>query len=105
MIEQHTEETIVRLELKYCERCGGLLLRRSGAPVVYCGSCANALREMPASGTCVSGRREGSPKQGGSSRGGDAVPVMCDTAPELETVPKKAPHTVTIEASEERRRG
>jgi hypothetical protein len=28
-----------QLELKYCERCGGLFLRPQAAPVVYCVSC------------------------------------------------------------------
>ena len=27
------------LELKYCERCGGLWIRRQGQSVVYCGLC------------------------------------------------------------------
>jgi Zn-finger nucleic acid-binding protein len=35
---------IIQLELKYCERCGGLWLRRHGAAQVYCASCA---LEMP----------------------------------------------------------
>ncbi|MFY9560493.1 MAG: hypothetical protein WAQ52_09695 [Terriglobales bacterium] len=29
----------VAVELKYCERCGGLWLRRQGQEVVYCGGC------------------------------------------------------------------
>lgn len=29
----------VAMELKYCERCGGLWLRRSGQDVVHCGRC------------------------------------------------------------------
>lgn len=28
------------VELKYCERCGGLFLRVPGAGIVYCGGCA-----------------------------------------------------------------
>ena len=31
------------LELKYCERCGGLWLRPCGAAVVYCRACTVAL--------------------------------------------------------------
>jgi uncharacterized Zn finger protein (UPF0148 family) len=38
---------MIRLELKYCERCGGLLLRRTGDAVVYCGSCAKSVNELP----------------------------------------------------------
>lgn len=40
-------QRIVRMELKYCERCGGLLLRRSGEAVVYCGPCDSKLRDLP----------------------------------------------------------
>jgi hypothetical protein len=29
------------IELKYCERCGGLFLRTPGAGVVYCGGCTS----------------------------------------------------------------
>ena len=31
---------MVFLELKYCERCGGLWLRRKGESQVYCESCS-----------------------------------------------------------------
>jgi Zn-finger nucleic acid-binding protein len=30
----------IRVELKYCELCGGLWLRYAGNEEVYCGSCA-----------------------------------------------------------------
>jgi hypothetical protein len=36
-----------KLELKYCERCGGLWLRPQGAEAVYCASCADAISELP----------------------------------------------------------
>jgi Zn-finger nucleic acid-binding protein len=39
-----TECEVIQLELKYCERCGGLWLRRRGAADVYCAAC---VREMP----------------------------------------------------------
>jgi Zn-finger nucleic acid-binding protein len=35
---------VIQLELKYCERCGGLWLRRRGTAEVYCAACAG---EMP----------------------------------------------------------
>jgi Zn-finger nucleic acid-binding protein len=35
---------VIQLELKYCERCGGLWLRRRGTGEVYCAACAI---EMP----------------------------------------------------------
>src|SRR5258708_30331713 len=35
------------LELKYCERCGGLWLRPAGGGQVYCVACARAMGELP----------------------------------------------------------
>ena len=35
------------LELKYCERCGGLWLRALGTDEVYCASCILKLAEFP----------------------------------------------------------
>ncbi len=29
----------VRVELKYCERCGGLWFRREGSNAAFCGPC------------------------------------------------------------------
>jgi len=37
----------VRVELKYCEYCGGLWIRERGAGVVYCEKCQGQLEEMP----------------------------------------------------------
>jgi hypothetical protein len=33
----------VRMELKYCERCGGLWLRLKGSDLVYCPACSMVL--------------------------------------------------------------
>jgi hypothetical protein len=38
---------IVRLELKYCERCGGLWMRTWGSEDVYCPSCAPQMLDLP----------------------------------------------------------
>ena len=38
----------VRMELKYCEHCGGLWLRECGAGVVYCPNCQPKVAELPA---------------------------------------------------------
>jgi hypothetical protein len=35
------------LELKYCERCGGLWLRPAGGGQIYCTICARAMAELP----------------------------------------------------------
>lgn len=42
----HSSE-VPKLELKYCERCGGLWIRPQGGEEVYCGKCVNAIRELP----------------------------------------------------------
>ncbi len=36
-------QPIVAMELKYCERCGGLHLRPRSEPGPYCAACARAL--------------------------------------------------------------
>jgi Zn-finger nucleic acid-binding protein len=35
-----------KVELKYCERCGGLRLRRDDSKVVYCPSCAVEMNQL-----------------------------------------------------------
>ena len=37
----------IQVDLKYCERCGGLWLRPQGTAGVYCGSCRVRLEGMP----------------------------------------------------------
>jgi len=37
---------LIQLELKYCERCGGLWLRPTSASAIYCSPCALAMSEM-----------------------------------------------------------
>jgi Zn-finger nucleic acid-binding protein len=39
----------ISLELKYCERCGGLWLRPAGGDQIYCRVCAGAMAELPPS--------------------------------------------------------
>jgi hypothetical protein len=39
-------EVFEQLELKYCERCGGLWLRPRGAEEVYCAECAPKMAEV-----------------------------------------------------------
>ena len=41
------EIEIVEVELKYCERCGGLWLRPVGSERVYCGTCAPKMADLP----------------------------------------------------------
>jgi len=42
-----SETIFEQLELKYCERCGGLWLRRKGSAGVFCAGCAPAMAEFP----------------------------------------------------------
>lgn len=44
---------IIFMELKYCERCGGLWLRRQGAAQPYCAPCSLELMDLPAPQTKV----------------------------------------------------
>jgi Zn-finger nucleic acid-binding protein len=41
------EVEAIQLELKYCERCGGLWLRLRGSDLVLCAACTKAIKEMP----------------------------------------------------------
>ena len=41
------EGSEIQVELKYCERCGGLWLRPEGTNGVYCASCRVCLAAMP----------------------------------------------------------
>jgi len=70
---------VIQLELKYCERCGGLWMRECGSENRYCGSCALQIAEYPTP------RRRG-PKPGLSrnrkyevnSDGGRGTAVCCE---------------------------
>jgi hypothetical protein len=47
-IERNDAKKEVRMELKYCERCGGLWLRECGTGVVYCEQCQVKVEDLPA---------------------------------------------------------
>jgi hypothetical protein len=38
---------LIEVELKYCERCGGLWVRPCGGEEVYCDSCRPLVAELP----------------------------------------------------------
>ena len=48
-----------RLELKYCECCGGLWLRIVGGGQIYCAMCARTVAELPP----ATKRRKGSKRK------------------------------------------
>jgi hypothetical protein len=47
-IHKNGESERVRMELKYCEHCGGLWLRECGTGVVYCPNCEPRVADLPA---------------------------------------------------------
>jgi len=55
--EEKMEEVQGRVELKYCERCGGLWLRRTGTERVYCTQCEHHMRELSLVGYQKAGKR------------------------------------------------
>ena len=42
-----SEFILVEVELKYCERCGGLWLRPAGLTSVYCPDCDVVMADFP----------------------------------------------------------
>jgi Zn-finger nucleic acid-binding protein len=46
-IMEKSSRTWDEVELKYCERCGGLWLRRKGSERVYCVTCVPKVADLP----------------------------------------------------------
>ena len=44
---ERLEDVLVPMELKYCERCGGLWFRAKDAAEVYCPGCVPKMADMP----------------------------------------------------------
>jgi Zn-finger nucleic acid-binding protein len=53
---------IVELELKYCEYCGGLWLRRKGEVEIYCANCVTYISQCT-----VSSRKRTNPRLPGNT--------------------------------------
>jgi hypothetical protein len=47
-LEAENKQNETRLELKYCEHCGGLWLRDCGSQEVYCAACRPRVAQLPA---------------------------------------------------------
>ena len=65
------EDAERNVELKYCERCGGLFLRTPGAGIVYCGGCAARMAGPESAGVVPSRpqpRKRGARLTGGPAR-------------------------------------
>jgi len=45
--DEDNQNVNIRMELKYCEHCGSLWVRESGAGVVYCGKCRDKVADLP----------------------------------------------------------
>ncbi len=45
--DQNEHKNEVRVELKYCERCGGLFMRETGVAAVYCAKCELKIADLP----------------------------------------------------------
>ena len=50
-----SDRELIQLELKYCERCGGLWFRMQCSPEVYCATCAIAMADVAAKPILVRG--------------------------------------------------
>lgn len=65
----------IQLELKYCERCGGLWLRPKNSELVLCSRCSRAmfgLLSFPSGRASSEGRDSSSVRGGFWSEGGNA---------------------------------
>jgi hypothetical protein len=60
MIAEVTEDQLESMELKYCERCGNLWLRRRGDEEVYCENCVPRMAEQPRARVALKGSAENS---------------------------------------------
>jgi hypothetical protein len=56
----------VNVDLKYCERCGGLWLRATNTDGIYCPACDAHFRALPKRGEAKSRRRRKKGKLEGS---------------------------------------
>jgi hypothetical protein len=45
--QKDAKNEAMRMELKYCEHCGGLWFRERGAGVVYCDNCRPIVADLP----------------------------------------------------------
>lgn len=72
-----SERERVKLELKICERCGGLWLRPAESRWIYCGGCKKKISDLPKPIT-ESGRKRRQAREGNVS-GSDSVQVIVRT--------------------------
>jgi ribosomal protein S27AE len=58
----------VNLDLKYCERCGGLWLRAANTEGIHCGACSAHFLALPKRGEAKSRRRRKKGRAEGNRR-------------------------------------
>jgi hypothetical protein len=99
MVQQGMGERMIRLELKYCECCGGLLLRKAGGEIVYCRSCAKKMNELPSVDRAL-------PAEGvrQASKSPSQLEIQGCSGGE-KTFSKMGPKSVGVAMAEERRLG
>jgi hypothetical protein len=68
------------VELKYCERCGGLFLRAPEAGIVYCGGCALRMAEND-SARAISSRPQGRNREARLAKGAEREPDLKGSGP------------------------
>lgn len=74
------DSQIVRMELKYCECCGGLLLRPAGTETIYCAGCAARVREL------APPRARRHRERGPTLPQAEACGTCCETVDEIHAV-------------------
>jgi hypothetical protein len=57
-MKRGNELQLCRCELKYCERCGALWVRRAGREESYCSACTDQMEDLPKARVRSKGRRE-----------------------------------------------
>jgi hypothetical protein len=62
-------QVVVLLELKYCERCGGLWVRMLRSDEIYCASCAIEMADF------APPRKRSMPQRLADNHKSDAVPI------------------------------
>ncbi|MDP9268594.1 MAG: hypothetical protein M3P27_09775 [Acidobacteriota bacterium] len=45
-MDESRQDVLIRMELKYCEACGGLWFRREECDQIYCQRCAERMGEI-----------------------------------------------------------
>lgn len=75
---------VVQLELKYCERCGGLWIRALNSPIIYCAPCAIEMAQVAI------------PRRRNTKTSGVATP----TQPNCKSGRDARPHGLTLVAAE-----